>query len=204
MRTGIFFSLAVSFAILSGCGGNNQPIDTSQAGQCSKDTDCKGERICDKGTCKAPSTSILPSAPKIADSKTARTNSAPPPDTTNASPTDTPNSFSCGPSRVSIVLDDSSGSSQGHDSATITVKNSESSVNKKFEWVHFSAKCMANAKNQPLIVYQATCGGSSCDEMSGWGIIEPTTLRWLLDDDKDGSSKSAQKILGKKISAPLE
>ena len=50
-------SLIVRAAVLSACSSSEAPqVTTSQSQtlQCAKDTDCKGDRICDGGTCKNP------------------------------------------------------------------------------------------------------------------------------------------------------
>lgn len=52
-------ALAVA-ALLAGCGSNDST--TATGGQCMKDTDCKGERICESGACVSPATAVVPGA----------------------------------------------------------------------------------------------------------------------------------------------
>lgn len=50
---------------LNACSGGNSSSEPASAplGQCQKDTDCKGDRICDKGMCTAPNAaSAIPGA----------------------------------------------------------------------------------------------------------------------------------------------
>lgn len=50
------FSILAIIAALSACGSSESPQTASAKTllQCSKDTDCKGDRICDTGECKSP------------------------------------------------------------------------------------------------------------------------------------------------------
>lgn len=74
-----FLVLALTLAAITGCSeqpSSPQSTIEQSGGQCHKDTDCKGDRICDGGTCKAPKNSIVqePStAPVQAQSLTPQT-----------------------------------------------------------------------------------------------------------------------------------
>ena len=59
------FFLIVLAAVLTACGSSEAPqVTTTQAQmlQCAKDTDCKGDRICDTGICKNPTPQLSVSA----------------------------------------------------------------------------------------------------------------------------------------------
>lgn len=40
--------------------------------------------------------------------------------------------------------------------------------------------CMAGRLGKPLIVFQAVCGGSGCQDLANWGVIDPLSLKVLL------------------------
>ncbi len=55
--------------------------------------------------------------------------------------------------------------------------------------------CVDDAKGNPRILYQAYCGGSGCDDLSNWGIIDAVELRELLTPS-DRNTDRAREILG--------
>ena len=59
MRNALLVSAVI--ACLTGCGsGSSDAAPPISAGQCMKDIDCKGDRICDQGVCQAPVESAIP------------------------------------------------------------------------------------------------------------------------------------------------
>lgn len=58
-------------------------------------------------------------------------------------------------------------------------------------------RCVDDAKGNPRIVYQAYCGGSGCDGLSNWGIIDAVELREMLTPG-DHNTERAREILGAK------
>lgn len=62
---GFLFSAFVALA-LSSCGAieaSAPALPNANAGQCQKDTDCKGDRICEQGTCAAPAATVVEQSP---------------------------------------------------------------------------------------------------------------------------------------------
>ncbi len=57
-------ALAVA-ALLAGCGSSDS--NTAAGGQCMKDTDCKGERICESGACVSAAAAVVPGAQPTTD-----------------------------------------------------------------------------------------------------------------------------------------
>lgn len=55
--------------------------------------------------------------------------------------------------------------------------------------------CIDDAKGNPRVVYQAYCGGSGCDDLSNWGVIDPIDLREVLTPS-DHNTGRAREILG--------
>ena len=53
----LVYALSLAALALVGCDKKPEPVATGQAGaaaQCFKDTDCKGDRICETGKCVSP------------------------------------------------------------------------------------------------------------------------------------------------------
>ncbi|MBX3711881.1 MAG: hypothetical protein KF800_07990 [Lysobacter sp.] len=71
-----WLSVAVLLAAIAGCteqdGVNRQQAGQTQLLQCWKDTDCKGERVCESGKCVAPQTA-QPMVPLIAGGNAGKT-----------------------------------------------------------------------------------------------------------------------------------
>jgi hypothetical protein len=60
-----FMALALGVAICGCTGGSKAPSEpmadaAAPTTQCMKDTDCKGDRICDKGSCTSPTANVSP------------------------------------------------------------------------------------------------------------------------------------------------
>ncbi|MES2206026.1 MAG: hypothetical protein V4525_04420 [Pseudomonadota bacterium] len=83
----------------------------------------------------------------------------------------------------------------GYESVSFTIKNARASVTRQYKYVWFSMACLANPSGKKLLVYQAYCSGSSCRDLDNWGIIDPVSLKFLLEPTDDNSSK-AQAIMG--------
>jgi hypothetical protein len=58
---------------------------------------------------------------------------------------------------------------------------------------YIGGTCMQDARGQPRIVYNASCGGSGCTGQ--WGIIDPAALRELLVPSENNTERARQ-LLG--------
>lgn len=61
---------------------------------------------------------------------------------------------------------------------------------------YIGGQCVEDTKGNPHIVFQAICGGSGCDDLDHWGIIDPRALREELAPGKLNTDR-AREILGK-------
>jgi len=52
--------------------------------------------------------------------------------------------------------------------------------------------------NEPMVVFQAYCGGSVCYDLDNWGIVDPADLLVRLVPN-DWNREDAQKILGRAL-----
>lgn len=87
----------------------------------------------------------------------------------------------------------------GYETVTLSVNNANTSIKKQYEFVWFHIACLANPTGKKFVVYQAYCGGSGCQDLDNWGIIDPVSLKALLEPS-DGNHKKAESIFG----APLK
>ncbi|MCA1856918.1 hypothetical protein LE190_13415 [Massilia oculi] len=66
----------------------------------------------------------------------------------------------------------------------------------RFRGIDFiGGQCMNAADGRPLVVFQAFCGGSGCQDLANWGVIDPALLRVLMVPT-DGNRQAAQTLLG--------
>lgn len=101
----------------------------------------------------------------------------------------------CGAASFDVAYQPSKRGPFGWEQITLTITNGQKKIARNFEWVHFEVACLTNSMNKPYIVYQAYCGGSGCRDFDNWGIVEPSSLKVLLEPD-DYNHKKAEKIFG--------
>lgn len=81
--------------------------------------------------------------------------------------------------------------------AQIVVTRASSSVTFR-SWQsidYIGGTCINDAQGKPHIVYQAFCGGSGCDDLTNWGIIDASEIREeLIPGAHNG--EQARAILG--------
>jgi hypothetical protein len=56
-------------------------------------------------------------------------------------------------------------------------------------------QCFVESGSQPLVLYQAFCGGSGCKGLANWGVIDPKTLR-VLTVPNDSNRDETRKLIG--------
>ena len=62
---------------------------------------------------------------------------------------------------------------------------------------HIGGTCHKMENNAYRIVFQAYCNGSSCNDASNWGVVDPETLRVLLVPlPSDTNYSEAKKLVG--------
>lgn len=54
---------------------------------------------------------------------------------------------------------------------------------------------MNTGGGRPLVVFQAYCGGSGCQDGANWGVIDPALLR-VLAVPTDTNREEARRLLG--------
>lgn len=105
------------------------------------------------------------------------------------------NPVPCGSATFDVEYEPIKASPLGYDQVTLKISNGQNKVIKQFEFVYFEIACLKNPSNKLFIVYQAYCGGSACRDFDNWGIVEPATLKILIEPD-DHNHKKAEKIFG--------
>lgn len=109
----------------------------------------------------------------------------------------------CAGSKVYIAFSSSLKSPEGVESI-LTVSRSGQDTTLRYDTnIDFiGAECRKNRRGEPLIVFQAYCGGSGCRDLDNFGIIDPSDLRILLVPN-DWNRGDAKKILGDEV-APID
>lgn len=60
---------------------------------------------------------------------------------------------------------------------------------------YIGGQCLTEGVARPLVIFQAHCGGSSCQDLENWGVIDPETLR-VLAVPRDANRMEVQKLIG--------
>jgi len=104
--------------------------------------------------------------------------------------------FSCGGAKVEFKFLHSSIQKGGIESV-MTISRDERFTILRYDMnIDFiGGVCVPNAQKNPTIVFQAYCGGSGCDDLDNWGIIDPSDLRVLLVPNA-WNRKDASRIFG--------
>jgi len=83
----------------------------------------------------------------------------------------------------------------GWEQVKLTIAKNKKQIQKRYENVYFHIDCLKNPTNKPYIVWQAYCGGSSCRDLDNWGIVDPASLKIMIEPSDDNHEK-AEKIFG--------
>ena len=84
--------------------------------------------------------------------------------------------FDCGGARAAFHFVPAAGDHPGAGRATLEVRRGDAGRTFDLNGDFVGGLCVANDDAQPLIVYQAYCGGSGCRDYDNWGVIDPRTL----------------------------
>ncbi|MCC2971350.1 hypothetical protein [Massilia sp. IC2-476] len=105
--------------------------------------------------------------------------------------------FSCGGSdtRIEVLVRDSRMLDERAEGVVTMSRNGLDTV-LRFRSIDFiGGQCVNAADGRPLVVFQAFCGGSGCNDGANWGVIDPALLRVLMVPT-DSNRQEAQKLLG--------
>ena len=109
--------------------------------------------------------------------------------------------FSCGDAAVTIeVIERDSPQRELQVEPVLTVMLNGVSTTLRY-WGsidYIGGACSSDARGRPMVVYQARCGGSGCDAVGNWGIVDATNLRILLVPT-DSNTDAAREILGAEL-----
>jgi hypothetical protein len=88
--------------------------------------------------------------------------------------------------------------------AVVTVRRAQAVTVLRYLNIDFiGGECVINAESQPLVVFQAYCGGSGCKDLDNWGVVSPKTLR-VLTVPSDTNRKEALTLIGGSFAPKLE
>ena len=65
-------------------------------------------------------------------------------------------------------------------SATLSVRRGPQVLTWDLPGDFVGGECLRDDRGQPMIVYQAYCGGAGCKDLANWGIVDPRSLREVL------------------------
>jgi hypothetical protein len=90
-------------------------------------------------------------------------------------------SFSCNGAKVRIeVTARESRAWEDRSEAVVTVSRDGVETVLRYRNIDFiGGQCFVASGAQPLVLYQAFCGGSGCKDLANWGVIDPKTMRVL-------------------------
>lgn len=103
----------------------------------------------------------------------------------------------CGGARADIFLVGKG--RYGYSAATLKMSTGNRQMHRRYEYVWLNFACLTNPAGRQLLVYQAYCGGPRCNDQHDWGIVDPVSLKVLLEPAA-GNRRKAEAIFG----GPLE
>ena len=105
--------------------------------------------------------------------------------------------FSCGGAEVRIeVLARESPVWEERLEAVVTVSRDAAITVLRYRNIDFvGGQCFVRDKSQSLVIFQAFCGGSGCNDLANWGVVNPKTLR-VLTVPSDTNREEVLKLVG--------
>ncbi len=97
--------------------------------------------------------------------------------------------------RVSVVARNSSHPEERAEAVvTVALRGIETVL--RYRGVDYvGGQCLNETGVRPLVVFQAHCGGSTCQDLANWGVIDARTLR-VLAVPTDTNRLDVQNIIG--------
>ena len=113
--------------------------------------------------------------------------------------------FSCDGAEVRIeVVGRESPVWEGRAEAVVTVSRDGAITVLRYQNIDFvGGQCFVKNKSQSLVIFQAFCGGSGCEDFANWGIVTPNTVR-VLTVPSDTNRKEALRLVGGSVLPRLE
>lgn len=113
--------------------------------------------------------------------------------------------FSCDGAEVRIeVLARDSPVWEERAEAVVTIRRAGAVTVLRYLNIDFiGGQCIVKAESQPLIAFQAYCGGSGCKDLDNWGVVNPKNLR-VLTVPSDTNRKEALTLIGDGAAPKLE
>lgn len=105
--------------------------------------------------------------------------------------------FACGGAQVRIeVLARDTPLPDERAEGVVTVSRNGADTVLRYRGIDFiGGQCARGADGKPLVVFQAHCGGSSCQDGANWGVIDPARLRVLVVPT-DANREQVRQLLG--------
>lgn len=119
-----------------------------------------------------------------------------------AAPSFAADRFSCGgaDTRIDVLARDTRVPEERAEGVVTVSRNGLETI-LRYRGIDFiGGRCVSAGDGRPLVVFQAYCGGSGCQDGANWGVIDPATLR-VLAVPTDTNRKEAQGLLGGRLPA---
>lgn len=83
--------------------------------------------------------------------------------------------------------------------AVLTVSRGGRDTILRYRGVDFiGGQCLDGNDGRPLVVFQAYCGGSGCQDGANWGVVDPAMLRVLMVPT-DTNRAQAERLIGRAL-----
>ena len=109
--------------------------------------------------------------------------------------------FSCGPAHVVVTVEPNADRSQDFDFAgvlTVETQGHQTVLQYRGDIDFLGATCAVDERGAPLVLFQASCGGSGCHDLDNWGLINPRSLRVELLPTDHNREETQRRLGGKK------
>jgi hypothetical protein len=113
--------------------------------------------------------------------------------------------FACNDAKVRIeVVARESRSWEARVEAVVTVSRDGAETVLRYRGIDFiGGECLTKTDSQPLVIFQAFCGGSGCKDVANWGVVDPKTLR-VLTVPSGSNLEETKKIIGSSVLPHLQ
>ncbi len=104
--------------------------------------------------------------------------------------------FACGDAQVRIeVIARNTAPAEERVESVVTVSRNGLDTVLRYRHIDFIGGQCVEVAAGPLVVFQAFCGGTGCNDGANWGVIDPRSLR-VLTVPSETNRAEAQKLLG--------
>lgn len=102
--------------------------------------------------------------------------------------------FTCTDAYVSIEIVKSN-ENENSVVSVVTVSRKEASTVLRYVNIDYiGGSCVKDSTGSDKVLFQAHCGGSGCNDLDNWGIIDPSNLQVLLEPNNTNRLKAIENL----------